>query len=669
MKFNAEDYIQELLGQSNYLPQDLEIDDREIPEAKNVLDFLLSERFIGNMLPFGLFPRQVEMLLKLNSEYCPRCTDLDYFLEKDGNISKIPVNEPLEKILDKVTPLEYGICPKCGAKKSQLFNSGELPVKTEAALCIGQRAGKSALTSMQIAYSTHKFLKVPNLQRTYNLLPSSPFTIPLVGMTFEKARQLLYNALYEYLSKGNWYKQYHAFLDDQQAAAGIKDELYFVKDTFTRYRHKNIFIAPFGPDKRKLRGNTAIGAGIDEIGWMIAGTDGGIKFDADEIYNSVNNSLMTAKESYLDLLSKGYDNLPVPINCNISSPSSKKDKICRLVEDSKKDPFMYGVHLSTWEVNPKLPFDGPTMTALRKKNEKDFWRDFGAVPPNSSNAFIPNLDLMLELINGKTNLCKIKALKHTLQGKDYLYGHLLITKTESQKPNRILALDAGATNNSFSFAVAHIKEKSERKIVVYDALAEIIPEDDCMLDFSKIYSEVIEPMIKNLNIKLVCTDQWQNLKILSDISNNKLLKCKTKQYSVKYSDFVTFRQEVLDKNIEIPKPELRSNEIESHADDDYPVCFKDLPVSHFLFQSITVVDLMGKTVAKGEKLTDDIFRATVLAHSLILKDDYKSLFKGMTFGSGGYGGGGGLGALPSGITSGTSRLAAIPTSAGNPYNR
>lgn len=808
MGFNAEDFINEMLSQSNFLPPDLQVDDREIPEAKNVIEFLHEDQFLGNMLPSKLFPRQAELLIKLNAEYCPHCTDLDYFESKEeGKPSNVPVNESFDRFFDHVQLLEYGICPKCGASKSSLFREGSLIPKTEGVLLLGQRSGKSAVTSMQESYSIHKFLKVPNLQRTYNLLPSSPFVIPLVAMSFEKAKQLIYNALYEYLTKGNWYKMYHSFLDDIQASRGMKEELYAVKDTFTRYRHKNILIAPFGPDKRKLRGNTSIGAacltgdtwinsnkgfvqikdllegkiinkpegyqtysdgrmvdilgvaytgekecikiilengrtitcsldhkfitpdggkqakdlkfldilyyvedtdktytskevriveilkagiqpvynltvdseshtyfanGIwlkncDEIGWMIAGQEGGIKFDADEIYNSINNSLMTAKESYLKLLQQGFNDLPAPINLNISSPSSKKDKICRLYEDSKRDQFMFGMHLATWEVNPQLPFDGPTMTALRKKNEKDFWRDFGAVPPNSANSFFPDISLLLQAMNGKSNLCKIKKQRHLLAGKEYLYGTLSILQNESQKPNRILAIDAGAVNNSFAFSIAHLENQGDRSKVVFDTFMEIIPEDDCPLDFSKIYENIIEPLIKNMNIKMVCTDRWQNLKILSDIANNKALHCKTMQYSVRYGNFVDFRQAFMDQSISIPKAEIKGDDIERAGNDSYPRGFEGKPISHFIFQAITVVDMAGKSVTKGENVTDDIFRSAVLAYSIIVREDMKSLFKGFSFGSGGNTGG--LGARPSGFGMGGGTLAAIPTSPFNPFNR
>lgn len=793
MSFNAEDYINDLLSQTNFLPPDTQIDDREIPEAKNCIEFFHDSRFLGNMLPTKLFPRQAEIFIKLFSDYCPRCSDMDYLMGSNiekGISDKIAVNESFDKMFDKIQLLEYGVCPRCGATRSELYLNNEIDPHTELTLLLGQRAGKSASTSMVVSYTIHKFLKVPNLQRTYNLLPSSPFIIPLVAMSFEKAKLLLYNALYEYLTKGNWFKQYHEFIADQQASLGIKEDLCTVKDTFARYRHKNILIAPFGPDKRKLRGNTSISAacltgdtlintnnglltikeitenfkqgeyqvfsdgklsniieakftgnkeclkitlengqyikaslehpfilgnslvkakdlkindklyyeynlgnyieipisfiedisiqpvynltidskshiyaanGIlqhncDEIGWMIGGTSDGIKFNADEIYASINNSLMTAKEAYLKLLQQGYNNLPPPINCNLSSPSSKKDKICRLYEDSKHDRFMYGAHLATWEVNPNLPLDGPTMQALKRKNEREFWRDFGAVPPNSSSAFFSSPELFEDCYQGN-NICKIKKLHHLLRDQEFTYGKLIVPRAESQKPNRILAMDAGVVNNSFAFAIAHIVDTKEFRYPVFDALVEIIPDDQAPLNYSKIYDDVIKPMIEQLNIKLVCTDRWQNLKILSDIENDKKLKCQTKQYSVKYSDFLDFRQAVYDNHVKFPKPELKGDDIERAGNDSYPYGFEDKPVSHFIFQALTVVDMMGKTVAKGEGLTDDLFRAAVLGYSIILRDEYKNLFKGSLSG----GTRGGIGAIPGGNSGGfTSRIGAIP---------
>ena len=79
MSSKWENYIDDLLAQPNFLPQDLVIDDRDIPQAKNVVDFFYNDRFMKNMVPDGLFPRQISILLHLMGEFCPRCTDMEFF--------------------------------------------------------------------------------------------------------------------------------------------------------------------------------------------------------------------------------------------------------------------------------------------------------------------------------------------------------------------------------------------------------------------------------------------------------------------------------------------------------------------------------------------------------------------------------------------------------------
>ena len=398
MSSKWENYIDDLLAQPNFLPQDLVIDDRDIPQAKNVVDFFYNDRFMKNMVPDGLFPRQISILLHLMGEYCPRCTDMEFF-------ENFPVDEDVGNIFDHVQLLEYGKCPKCGVRKSELYLSGELDVPNEFVGVCGQRAGKSALTAMTISYVLHQFLKVPNLARTYKLLPSSPFTCPLVALSFNKALELLYNPLYNYLLNGNWYKEYHEFLKDQQNK--FDSEIFNVKDTFTRYRHRNILVTPLGPDKRKLRGNTSLIGAVDELSWMISSGKDNIKFDADEIYTSLNNSFMTARSSARNLLKEGYDNLPQPMLFDISSPSSKKDKTCRLYEESKTSRTIYGVHYATWELNPTLPLEGEEMQNELKKLGKRFWRDFGAVPPNSASPFMSSIELLKSNCSQRPNLTKI----------------------------------------------------------------------------------------------------------------------------------------------------------------------------------------------------------------------------------------------------------------------
>ena len=66
----------------------------------------------------------------------------------------------------------------------------------------------------------------------------------------------------------------------------------------------------------------------------------------------------------------------------------------------------------------------------------------------------------------------------------------------------------------------------------------------------------------------------------------------------------------------------------SAGTESYPTGFANKPVSHFLFQCLTVEDFAGKTVEKGSEKTDDLFRASVLAYSFLIDVKYAELFKG-----------------------------------------
>lgn len=136
-------------------------------------------------------------------------------------------------------------------------------------------------------------------------------------------------------------------------------------------------------------------------------------------------------------------------------------------------------------------------------------------------------------------------------------------------------------------------------------------------------------MIKKLNIRLVAADRWQSIKLLSDIDNDRSLKCKTFTHSLKYKGFMDYKDSLMAKLIRFPHPEIKWEQIELAGNDSYPYGFEGKPISHFIFQNLTVEDKMGKTVAKGEGTTDDIFRAAVLAHHCLTQEpDFKHLFKG-----------------------------------------
>lgn len=106
------------------------VDDSDLPLAKNWLEFCNDKKFLG-LKPF---PKQIKFGLEFFADYCPDCTD--------PNIMGDLFNQPIQEIYDRVQLLEYGKCPKCGKTRQDLVNEGKLNFYNELAGCAGQRGGK-----------------------------------------------------------------------------------------------------------------------------------------------------------------------------------------------------------------------------------------------------------------------------------------------------------------------------------------------------------------------------------------------------------------------------------------------------------------------------------------------------------------------------------------------
>lgn len=124
------DMISRVIESNLPVPPDLRIKDDEIPTAKNFVEWATDAKFAkSGKTPF---PRQIEIGTKLYSEFCPRCSDVDWFDE-------MPVDAPLQEIQDHVVFLENGICPECKVTRSELIAEGELNNYYGLILLCGQR--------------------------------------------------------------------------------------------------------------------------------------------------------------------------------------------------------------------------------------------------------------------------------------------------------------------------------------------------------------------------------------------------------------------------------------------------------------------------------------------------------------------------------------------------
>jgi hypothetical protein len=619
------------------LPPDMRIDDGDIKLAPNFFTFATGKEFL-NIKPY---PKQVEAGIHLFAEYCPNCSDPDYIWD-------IPKRADYGDILERVQLLEYGVCPKCKARKSELRHSEKLKVPVELAGLAGQRSGKSAASVMYATYTLHGYLKLQNASKAFDLLDTDTLDGTFVSQTWEKAKNKLYTPLYNYLTTKPWFKQYHQLLDHYGEKYG--ERLYRINDIFVNYRVRNLGIRPAGPDKRKLRGDTSFVAIIDELGWFDSsdGSEKKIKQSASEIYTALRNSFRTLRSAYYGMLKNGYDSFPAPMFCNISSPSSKRDQMVKNYERSQRSQNMHGFHYSSWEFNPTL-------------NKRDFddefnddplkaWRDFGAVPPNSSSPYIAEMDDLRGIVdkNMRNTVETTQRMTVSGSGREMRTGKLRFRQRDQNK--RIMAIDAGYSGNSFALVAGYRDMDTNQP--VFDTLVEIQPTPEYKLNHNSIYNEVIVPMIEKLNIKMIVSDRWQNIKILQDAEAE--FGIEIEQYSVKYGDFEAARQDTYDSMITVPKPEIKSKAIQQAGEGDYPHSFAKAPIAHLLFQFLTVIDL-GKSVEKGDGTTDDLLRALVLLYSFLTDEDYAQLcmgkagqisnnpFIGVVASRGGGGGGSGVG--------------------------
>lgn len=109
------------------------IDDSCIPRAKNDIDFLLNEEFLG----IDLFPKQLKVALEFFNCYCPFCSDVNFL------INDIEVNTPVDEILDRVVLYNRkGKCPKCKKTKYQAYKKKKLDLHNNMVGICGQRSGK-----------------------------------------------------------------------------------------------------------------------------------------------------------------------------------------------------------------------------------------------------------------------------------------------------------------------------------------------------------------------------------------------------------------------------------------------------------------------------------------------------------------------------------------------
>lgn len=370
--------------------------------------------------------------------------------------------------------------------------------------------------------------------------------------------------------------------------------------------------------------NTRILGVLDEIGWFPHGEDNEQKemANANEVYISLDRSLKTVRNATARLLEQGMDNIPNGYMAGISSPSSYNDKIMTLVRTHEGSREVLTGHFPTWEMNPM--FKKEDFAKEYRDDPVKAERDFGANPPMAENPWISNVSQLNDLFDGRFNIKYQYNYLVNKSGKETVYAKVLGAHKPSSVPATVMAIDAGYSNNSFALSIVtpELGLGSRIKGARVLALLEVAPKKgQNVINFAKLFDEVVKPLIDQFNVKLVATDRWQSILLLQKLEEETGVATDT--YSLRPADFEYIRDYLLDddQTLHFPKPEIDIGKIFTFSMDEYPHCFRYMPNAH-LYHQFSTVNLDGRgNVDKGNGFTDDLLRATCLGISYCLNQE------------------------------------------------
>lgn len=599
--------------------------DLDVTYAKNVIDFAVGPEYMN--MP-SLWAKQAEQAVRLFLDYCPACSDTDF-------LDDVPVDAAIGTFRSKVALLEHGICPECRKNRIELFEDHPW----ELVSCLGQRSGKTALTSsVLVPYYLHRFFQFKNPARFYGLMSNSSFEVTFVAVTAGQVKRTLWTAFKEAVAQSPWFTDYIAKLKQMERDKGLeKGTLVKVMDSYIWFGNKHVGCSYQAANSQALRGSTRIIGAIDELAWMNSSKEA-VRANAQETYASLSNSLRTVRSASDLAWSRGeYNTLPAMM-LNISSPSSQYDKMMSLLKEANSDKRKVAFHLSSWDASPLI-----TRKSLETEEQNDpvkFWRDFGAVPPLADSPFIESEAAIYDMATKELPLInwRVKFVKDKVdESKNrYVTAEMLggFSDNRQRMRPRVLCIDCGETQNSYVIGVYHLdantdSDEGSKYTVVCDCIVEAKPEkihetgEVIPVHFPSMFGlakRICDPS-KGLNIKCVLYDRWQSTGQIQELRE---MRIKAEKKSPKEADFKLLRGLVYSGNFKMPRWEHKSlKDLDVTSVDQ----IRQAPYTNMAIQFATVREI-GQKVVKPEAGDDDSFRTSVLAAKWMTEHPKDFLSKG-----------------------------------------
>jgi hypothetical protein len=612
--------------------------EKSFPIADNVIDWCRSPQLLG--FKGELRAKQIEILARFFADVCYFCSDAEY-------VYNVPVDDSVGNVLDRFVFLQHGVCPKCRRNRMEIltdwmkeplfFKHNEYeenvplrPVPPNEFVGVwGQRSGKSfTVATFAAPYILHRYLALPSPPRYFNRADNIIFEATFVAPTLHQVTESMWMPFRSVYDNSPWFREVKDHLVEEGRRVGVP--LYHAATRFILFPGKRISVHVRAASSTNLRGATRIFATLDELGWFNSTEEGkrraGVK-DGTEVFNALDNSLVTVRTQAdrRRRVHQDYNSLDGYM-FNISSPSSIADPIMQRAGVASRHPRMYYTHYPTWEVNPDE--EETTIREQLAGNPERLQRDFCAIPPRALSPFFPNANLVrqLEAPNSEQQLSDL--FNYSIDEIRDTDGRAVLRPViQSIQPDflggRVLAIDNGEVDNSFALCVARFDPDLDG--VVYEEFLEVAPYKGFSVDLAWCYDELILPLVGTYRFVRVVFDRWNSAQQVHDLRNNHQVQ--TERYTLKWSDFMTFRNCLQDMKVRFATPEVAPDELlqmRGRLRSTYPR-------AHFQLQ-LTTVEEFSRKVYKPANGTDDLFRVGALAHSDIMrhKDEYLKQSAGNT---------------------------------------
>jgi hypothetical protein len=234
-------------------------------------------------------------------------------------------------------------------------------------LICGMRSGKGIAASVIAWYAAYELLSLADPQAYFGLAPRQEIQIITMATNEAQAKNNLFKHIKDRLATGG---DFFAGLRPDVRETGL--ELHLPKDVVIRCGHSRA---------TGLVGATSYVVILDELP-KFKDTEG--RDNADAVFDLMSATTATFKDA-------------ARVLC-IGSPAWAGDKGMRLLEQAMEidedghflHPTMLGIQMPTWEANLNLSQEYLWEAFNGAENPRAFWRDFGAAPPEATEAYYPD---------------------------------------------------------------------------------------------------------------------------------------------------------------------------------------------------------------------------------------------------------------------------------------